>query len=39
MKILILGANSFIGKYYKKFSKLNNILLASSKKKKKQYTF
>jgi len=33
MKILILGANSFIGKYYKKFSKLNNILLASSKKK------
>jgi|TARA_B110000114_G_C15069207_1_gene388855 dTDP-4-dehydrorhamnose reductase len=33
MKILILGANGFIGKYYKKFTKLDKLFLTSSKKK------
>ena len=32
MKILIIGCNGFIGKYYKNFSKLKNLLTASSKK-------
>ena len=32
MKILIIGCNGFIGKYYKKFSKLTNLISSSSKK-------
>lgn len=32
MKILIIGSNGFIGKYYKNFSKLKNLLTTSSKK-------
>ena len=33
MKILILGGDSFIGKYYYKFSKLTNLLRSSREKK------
>ena len=33
MKILILGGDSFIGKYYYKFSKLTNLLRSSREKR------
>ena len=34
MRILILGANSFIGKYFVKHTRFNNLFLTSSKKRK-----
>lgn len=39
MKILILGGDSFIGKYYYKFSKLTNLLRSSREKKRNTVNF
>ena len=39
MKILILGGNGFIGKYYKKFSNIDELYSTTSKKKNKNIKF
>ena len=39
MKILILGGDSFIGKYYYKFSKLTNFTKIFERKKKNTVNF
>ena len=39
MKILVIGATGFIGKYYCNFSKFKNRILKTSSKKRKKYIF